>query len=519
MITEHFIDALICLTAFRSDETMLKPKRVINADFPPPNPETGPPLTVAGAKFLIWRVIRTVKDMRWEMESGFEPLLETVLASEAKVIKESPAKRVTAHQVGDRLFFVKRYRHKAVPLRPLKFFFKPSQALLEWRLAQRLERLEIPTVRHLALGEQWAASGLEESVLITEGFDGVPLHLASSLDLEKVVAFVTRMHERGALQRDLHPANILVCEKTGELRLVDLHGTVVKPSLSLSERAENLAYLRMGLPIPVSEDICRLSKRLGKRFLAHRSRRCWRKNAEFTRGKFGALLWQVRLPFLTKELTQLLEAPDQFLETGARLLKTGRSATVGAGGGLVLKRHNLRKPLSLVKDLFRRSRAFRAFRKAYHLELAAIPTARPVAAAEVRKFGFPVRSFFVMEEIPGARCLGEWRGDSLAAASQVARLIAMLHEAGFTHRDLKESNLVFDQTGTVHLIDLEGLKFVGTVTPGQAAADLARLGRAASALPDYSHRLGLLFLRRYCRMRQLHLRSMIRQIRENPGCA
>jgi tRNA A-37 threonylcarbamoyl transferase component Bud32 len=113
-----------------------------------------------------------------------------------------------------------------------------------------------------------------------------------------------------------------------------------------------------------------------------------------------------------------------------------------------------------------------------------------------------------MEEIPGARHLGEWRGDPVTAALQVAGLIAMLHESGFTHRDLKANNLIFDETGKLHLIDLEGLEFVGTVTNDQAAADLARLARAASMLPDYSARLALRFLRRYCRARGVLLREM-----------
>lgn len=114
------------------------------------------------------------------------------------------------------MFYVKRYRHAAAGLRTLKFFFKPAQGRHEWRLAQELARRGIPAVDHLAHGERWTWRGLEESILITGAFDGVPLDEAESPDLAAVLAFVRQMHEHGVLQRDLHPGNLLVSPQTGE---------------------------------------------------------------------------------------------------------------------------------------------------------------------------------------------------------------------------------------------------------------------------------------------------------------
>jgi tRNA A-37 threonylcarbamoyl transferase component Bud32 len=152
----------------------------------------------------------------------------------------------------------------------------------------------------------------------------------------------------------------------------------------------------------------------------------------------------------------------------------------------VLKRYNLRKAGNLFKDVFRRSKARRAFRKAYHLELTGVPTARPIATADKRVLGLLVASYFLMEEIPGAIHLGQWRGDNEAALQRLAELLARLHDEGFSHRDLKETNIVFDSQNRILLIDLEGLEFLDTVSRTRADADLARLIRAMEELAQFS---------------------------------
>ena len=108
---------------------------------------------------------------------------------------------------------------------------------------------------------------------------------------------------------------------------------------------------------------------------------------------------------------------------------------MGRAGGVVLKRYNLRKLTNLLKDLFRASKARRAFRKAYHLELAGVPTARPLATADRRLGGLLLRSYLLMEEIPDAQHLGQWRGDPYVAARTAAALLPKLHHEGFRHRD------------------------------------------------------------------------------------
>jgi tRNA A-37 threonylcarbamoyl transferase component Bud32 len=384
-------------------------------------------------------VIRLKKNgVRWELTEDIP--LDAILADPGQTVKESPAKLVTRHQLAGKTYYVKRYRHAAVPLRPLKFFFKPSQARQEWNLAQKIPA---PIVKHLALGERWTPTGLQESILITEGFDG---HEPTAADAPRVLAFVRQLHERGVLQRDLHPANLLV--KDDELRLVDLHGTELKTPTA-EEIAENLARLQMFLPIDVAPD-----RDMQRRFLAQRARRCLKRNRDFDR-QDG---WFYRKQFWKPEWRDTAA-----FFARARILKRGRTSLVGAADGVVIKQYNLRRPARLLKDLFRRSRGVRAYLKAYHLELAGVPTARPIAAGR-RWF----TSWFVMEEIPNARP---------ASAEAARKLIQRMHEAGFTHRDLKPSNIVMNDRHEAFLIDLEGLRYVGEVSPEQRAKDLARFER------------------------------------------
>ena len=453
--------------------------------------------------------------VRWELIDQFEPLLDKLLADRGRTVKESPAKLVTVHEIDGATFYVKRYRNDAVPLRSLKFFFKESHSRREWTRAHKIEALGVPIVRHLALGERWGVVGLRESILNTEGFNGVQLHLCPERDGDEVQAVLGRllrqMHDRGVLQRDLYH-NILVQSKPLELKRVDVHHAEVKPALTQQERLDNLAFLNFRVPLAdacfraygwnqeLAEQTRQRSAVMRRQHLCYRSKRCLKRNAEFAPMRLGRLKCWVRLPYLDDRLRHILNDPDEFLEHHAETLKGGRTSTVGRSGGLVVKRFNLRKATNLIKNYFRHSRARRAFRKAYHLELVGIPTAKPIAAAERRIARFLLRSYFVMEEIPGAIDFGEWRGDKQQSMERVAELLAKLHNEGFSHRDLKETNIVFDEAGRLYLIDLEGLRFVGEIPFTRAAADLARFAEALGAeWPELENE----FLAHYCGRRGL----------------
>ncbi|HUR21735.1 MAG TPA: hypothetical protein VMZ90_13045, partial [Vicinamibacterales bacterium] len=84
---------------------------------------------------------------------------------------------------------------------------------------------------------------------------------------------------------------------------------------------------------------------------------------------------------------------------------------------------------------------------------------------------------------------------------------------GFTHRDLKETNLLFDAGGVPHLIDLDGLEFVSEVTDGEASANLRRLAEGLREAGKLNRTNLIVFLLAYCRVRPLRIRGIIAGVR------
>jgi len=218
------------------------------------------------------------------------------------------------------------------------------------------------------------------------------------------------------------------------------------------------------------------------RSLEKDSWRSLQRNSEFSVENHGPLAWHVRAGRISEAAQKILAAPDRFLEQ-TTLLKRGSGTTIGGGGGLVLKRYNFRSD-RVLKDLFRHSKGLKAYRKAYHLELAGIPTAAALAAAEERHFGLRWRSFFLMTEIAPAQNL-RWCVPDRAKLEAAARLIAHLHREGFSHADLKPDNILLDAEERAFIVDVDALCFVGRLSAQQVEADLEPFFRAASEFGDF----------------------------------
>jgi tRNA A-37 threonylcarbamoyl transferase component Bud32 len=110
-----------------------------------------------------------------------------------------------------------------------------------------------------------------------------------------------------------------------------------------------------------------------------------------------------------------------------------------------------------------------------------------------------------MEEIHGAVDLTTYfrsggKPDSKLVRT-AAQLLARLHNEGFSHRDLKESNLIIGGEGRLYLIDLDGMTFLQHVPDERAALDLARLDRGVAKYPAVTAKNRILFLLTYCRAR------------------
>ena len=435
---------------------------------------------------------------KWELSDNVDhALMESLLLKEGKVIKKSSAKLVTFHETSDGDFYVKRSRHAPFIFRPQKYWFKNCPARWEWAVARTAQSLDVPVVDHLAVCEIWSSSGLQEDILITRAFDGEPLHIAANVDAYRVVEFVNMCHEKGMVHGDLHPANILVHASSGELRLADLKGVRFEEYPNQEKQREDVAYLNIHFPMPLSSELLQLSDRIRRKKMSVRYRRCLKDNREFGPQIHGCSKWWVRKPMMNNELDQVLAMPDAAL-AGESLLKAGRSSTVGQCGDWVVKRYNFKKPLNLIKDFFRPAKAKRAFQLGYHLELVGILTPKVVAVAEHRLLGLALRSYLVMEKMAEAKDLADVNYDDPSLIKRLAELIGKMHAEGFVHRDLKASNILVDSDGNPHLIDLDGLSYLGKVSAYAAASNLKRLERGLLGKPIFTRLNWMSFLRVYC---------------------
>ncbi len=241
--------------------------------------------------------------------------------------------------------------------------------------------------------------------------------------------------------------------------------------------------------------------------------------------RVGQLTWRIRSNAWVKELTPVLENPDAFLANRELQFKNTRTVTVSripplAPGlpGLVMRRLNYGQPIHRLRDWLRPTRARRAFVIGLRLEKTGVNTPRPVAAAEARRLQWPLRAYLITEEVPGAQTLARFLTSRVppprSVVHELAALIAGLHERGFSHRDLKATNVLLDRAEHPHLIDLDGIRFCGRISNRRAAEDLTRLASGLLDVSSWQRLASWRFLLHYCearasRINPRHLASMI----------
>ena len=144
----------------------------------------------------------------------------------------------------------------------------------------------------------------------------------------------------------------------------------------------------------------------------------------------------------------------------------------------------------------------------YHLELVGILTPKVVAVAEHRSLGLVLRSYLVMEKIDEAKDLADINYDDTRLIKSLAELIGKMHAEGFVHRDLKASNILVGSNGKPHLIDLDGLSYLGKVSANSAASNLKRLERGLLGKRIFNRRNWMSFLRVYCQVTGFRLMEL-----------
>jgi hypothetical protein len=311
---------------------------------------------------------------------------------------------------------------------------------------------------------------------------------------------------------DLHPGNILISGEPGawRLSLVDLAeareapwGATLEHLLQLehffepiarvSERLRCLERLRQRLAgCPGARGISYATAAYRQRFYLGRDRRTRRVSKYFRR--ITAAGWRGWATADWADAFQRLLAADPLGDPpfGGRAtpVKEGRTATVRRvrlddGRSLIVKRHNRAAATGQVRSVLGGSRSMIAFRRGHALLVRGIATARPAAAADLRRGGGLVATLLATEPIEDARPLQEWlRGNPPARQRrrvtwELARMIRRMHDGGLAHRDLKAPNILVAPGGgplpRPVLVDMDGLTLKRHVSARRRAQNLMRL--------------------------------------------
>jgi tRNA A-37 threonylcarbamoyl transferase component Bud32 len=240
--------------------------------------------------------------------------------------------------------------------------------------------------------------------------------------------------------------------------------------------------------------VCRATHAYRRVFYRHRDRRTRRESKYFERVSAGGWHGWADADWadaVAQLLAQLGQAPHEAMPApplpGAAAIKEGETSSVwrvpaGDGRTLILKRHNKAGRQAGLRGLGRASRSLAAFRKGHALLARGIVTARPAAAADLRQAGVLRETVLLTEAVDGER-LSDWlRGNPAPAERRrMTRLLALMlrrmHDAGFSHRDLKAPNILVPRVpgGLPVLVDLDGLRQSLHVTDTRRAQNLMRL--------------------------------------------
>jgi tRNA A-37 threonylcarbamoyl transferase component Bud32 len=221
------------------------------------------------------------------------------------------------------------------------------------------------------------------------------------------------------------------------------------------------------------------------------------------------------------EIRRVVESPESLLEgPDAQVVKQGRSALIvkttlclsETETPTAYKRCGCKSPGRRLLRRFLTPRAARNLHLAHAMLRAGIATPRPMLAVLPRWRVFFRPCYLATEWIEAAVPVdvflrnaarfeaGKKQAVLRAAAECVGQLLGTLHARGFTHRDLKATNLLMrESAGRVEafVIDLDGAARPWFISRRTRMTNLARLVLATDGLTPITHTLRQRFLRSY----------------------
>lgn len=371
-------------------------------------------------------------------------------------------------------------------------------------------------VEPIAAGRETGAAG-SRSFLITASTDATALAATGGWSPTEAAAAgraLRRAHDCGLHDRDLHPGNMLV--RTDRAVLCDLTSAVLANPLEADQRARALAIFCLGLDGLVLDPTAapllaaygadeaivaqaqRAAARLRQRALeafGRRSQRACRQSEILIEGPNRNVTWSLR----RDASRELHEAARTWFERSPRSepSKQGRRGAVWLDGALAIKERS-------------KAHAQQLYRARFWLEFAGIPAPKAVALRLHDRQGH-----VFSERLPWPDLATEFAALDTAtrrsAATALGDALGRMHAHGLRNRDLKFENLIRDPaTGTVHVVDLDGVRRRHPLESRGQARDLGRLlaaYRCAIGTNDVDRQLLSRFAKSYNRaLRRLRVR-------------
>lgn len=160
------------------------------------------------------------------------------------------------------------------------------------------------------------------------------------------------------------------------------------------------------------------------------------------------------------------------------------------------------QPVKWIRNSLSDSSLARSWRLSISLASKGLPTPRPIALLETRKYWILKRSYFISEFLPDAQPLTDYINDPLLdpvqrdqVLSSLIYLVKTLHQEGFFHADLKGGNILVekgDDGPKIYFIDLEASRIQNRLNPAKKIKDLSRLNRALIGSVQENDRLRLM---------------------------
>ncbi|MCH7591021.1 glycosyltransferase, partial [PVC group bacterium] len=365
-----------------------------------------------------------------------QPRAETEYFS---LLKESSVRKIWRFPAGGASgFVIKKHIPKGAG-KWLRQWFSSSQAKREYQAAWHLQSLGIPTVTPLAYGTSTHQGIRKESFIIFEEIKNLGVLSVIYEDFQKngcsfpkddlkcLAEITAKMHTRNIYHADFHIGNIGVVDHrtSKQFIIMDLQRIKFKGHLSKRNRKRDLAYFvsrflkndalafikayNSFCPDPkdiVFDDIWRLKQNIGNK---KRKRRL--AQALYPKGSCVVREHGYKIILAGRNFQNLIKNESIWpakvkANPENRVIKKSRTSQVYYGnfgniGTCYYKIDNSRGVYDFIKNIFRPSRALRAWRALARLKLLGFRVPQAVLCAEKRNLIFWRESFLITKSVSG----------------------------------------------------------------------------------------------------------------------